>query len=363
MTSNLYIASIEPGCGKSVISLGVANLVAKQFDSVGFFRPIISDREGRDTHIELLRSRYCPDRPYESLYGVSHETARQRSDAGEMSLLLDQIDRRYAELSADCQIVVCEGTDHSRLASPFDFEFDARLANRFNCRVVLVTSGRRRSGQDAADIACAAYDAFTRQDCQIAATLVSRVPDENSHAVKERLAQRADSERLTFVLPEVESLAKPTAGQIANAIGARPLIVDANTDSAVVANCRVAAMQLTHFLKYINEQSLVITPGDRTDVILAALASHAAETYPKIAGIILTGDLEPTADVVRLLEGSRPLPLPIYLTADDTYTTAMKVHTARPTMTLGDQAKITSALAMFNAAVDQEALETALLKS
>ena len=75
MTNNLYIASIEPGCGKSVIALGITDLLSRHFNGVSFFRPIISDRAGRDDHIELVRAKYCAERPYESLYGVSHETA------------------------------------------------------------------------------------------------------------------------------------------------------------------------------------------------------------------------------------------------------------------------------------------------
>lgn len=361
MTSNLYIASIEPGCGKSVIALGITDLLAKHCDGVSFFRPIISDRTGRDDHIELVRAKYCAGRPYESLYGVSHETACQRSDADQMDLLLQQIDRRYGELKCDGEIVVCEGTDHSELASPFDFEFDARLANRLNCRVILVTGGRRRSAQDAADVACAAHDAFTRQGCLIAATMISRVDRQLIETVEERMTDRVGGEWPFFILPEVEMLAKPTVGQIAHAIGARPLFPDTVSGTAAVFNCRVAAMQLTNFLKYIDQGSLVITPGDRTDVILAALASRTAETYPDIAGIILTGNLEPDPDVERLLKGCRPLGVPIYLTDDDTYTTAMKVHSARPTITCSDATKIAAALETFTTSIDMAALEKALL--
>jgi phosphate acetyltransferase len=360
-TQNLYIASIEPGCGKSIVSLGICELMSRQFRTIGCFRPIISDREGRDAHVELLRTRYCAHRPYESLYGVSHETARQRSDAGQMEMLLGEIDRRYEALRSDCEIVICEGTDHTELASPFDFEFEARLAQRLACRMVLVTSGRRRPAADAADVACAAHDAVTRLGCRVVATVISRVRGEDVEAVRTRLTDRHADARATFVIPECPSLAKPTAGQIASAVGAQPLFVEPHAKQVPVEVVRVAAMQLTHFLNYVHHHSLVLTPGDRTDVILALLASHTARTYPDIAGLILTGNLTPEPDVKRLLEGLRPLPVPIYLTDDDTYTTAMKIHAARPTMTHLDQQRIAAALQLFAASTQPEILKQALL--
>jgi phosphate acetyltransferase len=189
--------------------------------------------------------------------------------------------------------------------------------------------------------------------------MITRVTPNQVPVVEERLAQRKASWP-QFILPEVEMLAKPTAAQLADAIEARPLFVDTPNAPSVVANCRVAAMQLTHFLKYIGQGSLVITPGDRTDVILAALASRNADTYPNISGIILTGNLEPEPDVMRLLEGLRPLPLPLYLTTDDTYTTAMKVHTARPRITNGDDAKVSAALGVFADSVEIRAFKRAI---
>ena len=360
MTKNLYIASIEPGCGKSVIALGLMDLLARQYKRLAFYRPVVSDRSGRDDHVELIRSRFCADRPYESLYGVSHETAAQRSDAGQIDLLLAQIDRRFHELDESSDAVLCEGVDHTELAAPFDFEFDALLARRLNCRVVLLSSARRRSAEEAVQVACAAQDAFARQGCQIAASIVSRVRSEDAATVRSKLTECASSQRPVFLLPEVEHLSRSTAGQIAAAVEAVPLFDDQPTETGIVRNCRVAAMQLSHFLQYIDEGCLVITPGDRSDLILAALASRHSAAYPNIAGIILTGGLTPPVDVMRLLEGCHPHSVPIYVSPDDTYTTAMKVQATRPAMHAGGDVKANAALQAFADSIDVAELSQAI---
>ena len=76
MISNLYITSIEPDSGKSLILLGIMELLSKRIRKLGFFRPIIQAGIKPDNDIELIRSRYHLEFPYQDYYGVTHEETR-----------------------------------------------------------------------------------------------------------------------------------------------------------------------------------------------------------------------------------------------------------------------------------------------
>ena len=95
----------------------------------------------------------------------------------------------------------------------------------------------------------------------------------------------------------------------------------AEPDCALVGDYLVAAMHIDNFLNYIEKDQLIITPGDRTDILLASIASRLSSATPDIAGVLLTGGLEPPASVRKLIEGWSGAPLPILLTKAHTYRT------------------------------------------
>ena len=116
-----------------------------------------------------------------------------------------------------------------------------------------------------------------------------------------------------YVLPELPVLEKPTVGEIASVLGAERLSGQEESFNREVRNFKVAAMELPHFLEHIEEGSLIIAPGDRSDIILGSLLADASKTYPHIAGIILTGGLKPAPQVERLIEGLGDSPVPVII--------------------------------------------------
>ena len=65
----------------------------------------------------------------------------------------------------------------------------------------------------------------------------------------------------------------------------------------------VGAMQLDNYLMHLRDSSLVITPGDRSDIILGALQANLSDNYPSISGIVLTGGINPGESILKLLRG------------------------------------------------------------
>jgi phosphate acetyltransferase len=114
----------------------------------------------------------------------------------------------------------------------------------------------------------------------------------------------------------------------------------------------VAAMQIGNFLDYIEKGSLVVTPGDRSDIIVSALASRLSAAYPDIAGILLTGGIRPDRNVARLVEGWTGVPVPVLLGKEATFQTARRLYNMYGKIEPDNQKKIASALGVFEENVD-----------
>jgi phosphate acetyltransferase len=162
------------------------------------------------------------------------------------------------------------------------------------------------------------------------------------------------------VIPEHPILDKLTVGEIARALNAEYLQGDADSLSHTVNQFRVAAMELPQFLDWIEEGDLVITPGDRADIVLGSLAVEASRSYPHIAGLLLTGGFKPAPQVQRLIQGLGRLSFPILSVTTDTYTTAARVSSLRSTLVPEDHRKITAALGIMEASVRFDSLQRRL---
>ena len=152
-------------------------------------------------------------------------------------------------------------------------------------------------------------------------------------------------------------LDKPTVAEIQRALGAEMLHGDAQCLDREVDHYKVAAMELPHFLDHLEEGSLVITPGDRSDIMIGTLVADAATSYPGVAGIILTGGFKPVPQVLRLLEGLKRSPVPILCVKADTFATATMVNSLPAVITPDNQRKIAGALGVFESNIDLNRLE------
>jgi len=140
--------------------------------------------------------------------------------------------------------------------------------------------------------------------------------------------------------------------EIADALGAELISGDAEWLDGEVNNIKVAAMELPHFLDHLEEGSLVITPGDRSDIIIGTLAADRSTRYPRVAGLVLTGNLKPAPQIQRLIEGLRVSPVPVLAVGMDTFTTTMQVSSVRPNLTVATRRKIAAAIGMVESSMD-----------
>jgi len=356
MARSLYIAGIEPRSGKSVVALGIMESLSRRIRKVGYFRPVISSGKKLDNNIQLIQRRYNLSLAYEEMYAYPHEEARAMTADGRNAALFADILNKYKHLESKCEFVLCEGTDFTGVSSAFEFDFNADVANNLGAPILALVNGRRRSPAEILDAVHVAHESFENKGCTILATIVNRVDPEKVEAVSIQLKKiRSDMEPI-YILPEDATLGKPTVGDIVNALNAQILQGASDGLNREVHAFKVAAMNLPHFLDHIQEGDLIITPGDRADVILGSLAATVSETYPTIAGLLLSGGLIPEPQIQRLVDGFRKQsPVPVISVETDTFTTALNASSVRPALAPGNDRKI--AAANFESHVDMKQLE------
>lgn len=142
MVSNLYIAAVDSDSGKSLVLLGIMELLSKRIRRLGIFRPIIHRRNRPDPDIELIQTRYQLDFPYESLYALNHEQAQHLVADGHYDELLKVILEKYKALEQQCDFIVCEGADTIDVTSAFDFDLNVQVANDLGSALVIVANGQ-----------------------------------------------------------------------------------------------------------------------------------------------------------------------------------------------------------------------------
>ena len=157
------------------------------------------------------------------------------------------------------------------------------------------------------------------------------------------------------VMPNDPTLGSPTLKEIANHLGAEVLYGHDRLDR-LVPNYMVIAMQMQNFLTRIKNQALLITPGDRGEIILGALEAHRSSNYPSISGLLLTTGEKPAPSVKRLLDGLPDI-LPILAVNTETFETVANINTVRSYITADNQTKISFALKLYSAHVDADAFE------
>jgi phosphate acetyltransferase len=353
---SLYIAGAGSGSGKSVVILGFMEMLSAVNRKVGFFRPIVRHSVEQDDLTNLIRSRYNLPFPAEMLYGCTSDTAAELVACGRYDDLLKLILDKFKTLEERCDLVVCSGTDYDGAVPSLEFDFNADLANNFGCLIVAVVKGYHRSLDETLDAVRMAHESLVDRGGDLLATVVNRVPPENLESLRARARAVLPETETVYVLPEQASLGMPTVGEVRQQLGASCMCGEGDAQNQVVTNYKVAAMEIPAFLNYLQDGCLIITPGDRSDIILASLLADVSSTFPRVAGLLLTGGLRPAENVQKLLEGLRRTKVSILSVPTDTFTTALNVNRVESTILAGDDRKIAAGLGLFEQNVEIEDL-------
>ncbi|WP_425829435.1 phosphate acetyltransferase [Streptomyces fractus] len=346
MTRSVYVTGIDRGDGRQVVELGVMELLTRQVDRVGVFRPLVHD--GPDRLFDLLRARYRLSQDPATVYGLDyHEASAIQAEQGTDELVSRLVDR-FHQVARDFDVVLVLGTDFADTQLPDELALNARLANEFGASVIPVVGGKKQTEESVRAEARNAYRAYDGLGCDVLAMVVNRVVPADRDDIADRLDNRLPVP--CYVLPDEPALAAPTVAQITHALGGQVLLGDDSGLARDALDFVFGGAMLPNFLNALTPGCMVVTPGDRADLVVGALAAHSAGT-PPIAGVILTLNERPGEAILKLSERLAP-GTPVIAVAGGSFPTAAELFAMEGKLNAATPRKAETALGVFEKYVD-----------
>ncbi|NED92417.1 phosphate acetyltransferase [Streptomyces sp. SID11233] len=350
MTRSVYVTGIDRGDGRQVVDLGVMELLTRQVDRVGVFRPLVHDDP--DRLFELLRARYRLSQDPGTVYGLDyHEASAIQAEQGTDELVSRLVDR-FHRVAQKYEVVLVLGTDFAATQLPDELALNARLANEFGASVIAVVGGQDQNAESVRAETRNAYRAYAGLGCDVVAMVVNRVASEDREVIAERLA--ATLPVPCSVLPDNPALSAPTVAQITAALDGTVLLGDDAGLARDALGFVFGGAMLPNLLNALTPGCLVVTPGDRADLVVGSLAAHSAGT-PPIAGILLTLNERPGEEILTLAARLAP-GTPVVAVADGSFPTAEKLFSLEGKLNAATPRKAETALGLFERHVDTGAL-------
>jgi phosphate acetyltransferase len=346
VTRSVYVTGIGRGDGRQVVELGLMELLTRQVDRVGVFRPLLHGLP--DRMFDLLRSRYRLTQEPRTAYGMSYEEAAAlQAEQGRDALISHLVDA-FHQVARDYEAVLVLGSDFEETNLPGELGINARLANEFGASVLPVIGGRDQNPETIADEVRNAHLSYTALGCDVLAMIANRVPRIAVEDAAARLRGRLPVP--AYVVPEEPALSAPSVSQISAALGAEVLLGDHSGLSRDVMDFVFGGAMLPTFVKALTPGCLVITPGDRADLIIGSLAAHSAGA-PPIAGILLTLDERPGPEILALAGRLAP-GTPVISVPAGSFHTATELSAMEGKLGAATPRKVETALGLFENHVD-----------
>ena len=204
------------------------------------------------------------------------------------------------------------------------------------------------------------YNSFIQKEVDVIGVIANKIDTDEIEYVTKELRKVIPNEVHIDVVPKITFLSNPTVKEVAEALGGKVLFGEQFLDNSI-GSYSTGAMQLRNYLTRIRENALVVTPGDRADIILGALQANASSNYPRVAGIILTGSLVPEDSILKLIEGVQST-VPIITVAGGTFGVTNKIGAVKSKIYASNSKKILMALDTFDTYINVDRLSSILSK-
>lgn len=346
-TPRIFVAATEQNAGKTTTSLGLYALLRPYFPRIGFIKPVgqrFTQFQGKpiDEDSVLIHETFQTQTPIEAMspITVGADFTRQHIAGTNNENLVSTLMTAFDRAAWEKDFTIIEGTGHAAVGSVFDLS-NARVARLLHSKVILVVPGGIGRPIDEVSLNRAIFD---REGVEILGVIMNKVKPSKIDDLRDFVGRGLQHLGLDLlaVLPIAPILAQPTLQEIRNHITGT-MISGPMSERNRVSNVVIGAMSSVNMLGQLRAGTLLIVPGDREDIILAALAEFNAGTT--FAGIVLTDNHLPHSRIMKLV---REFQVPAIQTALDSYTVTKRINAMTVKTLPGDAQKITSIKQLFS---------------
>ena len=354
MAKRIFIAATMQNDGKTTVSLGLIAALKKRFSRIGFIKPIgqrylleqgyqvdedsvlIEDIFGIKCNIKDMS-------PVAIARGFTERFIEKGADEDYAAKIRESFDR----IERDNDLVIIEGTGHAGVGSVLNLS-NSTVAKLLDAKAVLISSGGIGKPIDEFMLNKALFD---RDGVRLAGVVVNKVLPEKYDKISRLVRMGLEQKDLSVlgILPYQRILDMPTMRDIKEGLGMELLFGEENLDIPG-ENILIGAMALKDVSQYYKTRSIIITPGDRGDIVRYLVKAHLDKKNPKkTAGIVLSGGIPPDQKTQNMLQASRIATL---ISKDDTYSIASRIHSLTIKIKPQDKDKIKIIVDMVEKHVD-----------
>lgn len=344
MAKNIYLASTSPKSGKGVICIGLISALRGMVTSVGYFKPIgqkYGKNEDYDKVSIMIKETLGIEDELKYINPVSIKELNHYIANNDEDVFFRKIQRSFRKIEKDKDIVVIDGTDYVGMKSAFEFDINADIANNLNAGIILIEDGYGKSMDEISSGVLTGKESFDEQSCDFLGVIVNKIETERLEEVDQGLRKILKKRKIDYfgTVPYDSILPKPRLYDISRSLDAEVLFGQDHLSNIAVETI-IASMGFENAMKYIHDGTLIITGGDRNEILLGCITSLISPSYPNISGIVLTGGLLPNDNIMKLIESLSELPLPILSAQCNTIETVNKINSLVVHVSSNDTQKI-----------------------
>ena len=361
MNKAVFVATSHARSGKTAVSLGLMNILVGMARKVGYFRPVISDpvNGARDEHIETMLSYFNLDQQYEDAFVFTRSQIERLTNQGKQDVVISRIIAQYKALEERYDYILVDGSDFFPEGSILEFEVNLESPRNLGLPTILVEAQNDLTDEETVTNLCLVYKQFREKDVEVLAAIANKASGDLKKLRDDISLALENDNVLTAAIPANHRLDCPTMDEIRSALGARVLLGHDYLGN-VVEDSQVGAMQAPNFLKTVHNNTLIIVPGDRSEILMAAALANHSPSCPNISGVVLTAGLLPDREIIRLFD-SNMLTMPVLSVQGNTFDTAVTVSRVNSRIYPTSIDKIETMLRAFRESIDTEALEKKII--
>ncbi|MCV6629678.1 MAG: phosphate acetyltransferase [Flavobacteriaceae bacterium] len=361
MSKAIYISTTERHSGKSVFVLGLMDFLLGNMEKVGYFRLFIDDTKNQlvDSHTSTVLSHFNIDIPIEEAYAFKRSQIIDLLQKNDSDQIIDTVISKYKQLEARFDFIIIEGSDFTDNTNINEFDLNVEIAKNLGIPAVIISSGEGKTQSDIAATLQLAINSFENHDVEVLAAVANKIETEDIASYTSQLQQLVSREVQLYAFPYFKKLSHPSLKEIMHSLNGKVLYGAPFLHKQTGSFC-VGAMQLRNYLKFLKSDSLVITPGDRADVILGALQANLSDNYPQISGIVLTGGITPEKTILQLIEGFDHR-VPIISVPQETFEAANLIGNIKPKIYTENKQKIQQSIAVFKQYINEDIFSEKLI--
>jgi len=353
----VFIAATSQNDGKTTVSLGLIANFQQRFKKIGFIKPIgqrYLEEEGlKIDEDSVLIEEVCGIKAGlkdMSPIAVEKGFTERYINKPSRDSISNLINGAYKRISRGQDLVVIEGTGHAGVGSVFDHS-NATVARLLGSKVILISSGGIGRPIDEIVLNKALFD---KEGVKLLGVIINKVLPDKFDKIDQLVRKGLEHKGINVlgVIPYTPTLSYPTIEQILEETNFE-ILCGRDKLETYVSRVIIGAMRPPSAVKYIVDDSLLITPGDSEDMIMAALECFRDDdpSRLRLAGIILSGGMTPDKPIMDLLQRSG---LSVLIAKTDTYTVASMVHDLTIKIRPQDSYKIKTVVKLIKDHVDLE---------